>query len=278
MLNSFFVSQSTLDDTAHLLPNECIVNDEYSLSAVKIQPSEVRDVLITLNVGKASGPDGINNIVSRQTANELAIPLCQFFIFSLDSCNLPSSWKISNVCPIFKSGDPSLPYNFRPVSLLNTMETVFEKIISKHVFNFLIETRFFIPYQSGFLPGDSTINQLTFLYNKICKALDEGLEVRFIFSDISKAFDKVWYKGLIFKLKRAGIHEKLLAWFSDYLCNRCQRVVLPGCQSNTKHFNAGVPQGSVLFLVYINDIVEDIESGINLFADDTSLEIPATKV
>ena len=61
-------------------------------------------------------------------------------------------------------------------------EDVFEKIIFKHVFNFLIETRFFTPYQSGSLPGDSTVNQLTFLYNKTCKALDEGLEVRFIFS------------------------------------------------------------------------------------------------
>ena len=127
------------------------------------------------------------------------------------------------------------------------------------------------------LPGDSTVNQLTFLYNKICKALDEGLEVRFIFFDVSKAFDKVWHKGLIFKLNRAGIHEKLVAWFSDYLCNRCQKVVLPGCRSNTTHLNAGVPQGSVLgpllFLVYINDIVENIESGINLFADDTSLSL-----
>ena len=92
-----------------------------------------------------------------------------------------------------------------------------------------METRFFTPCQSGFLPGESTINQLIFLYNKICKALDEGLEIRFIFFDISKAFDKVWHKGLIFKLKRAGIEGKLLAWFSDYLSNRCQRVVLPGC-------------------------------------------------
>ena len=68
-----------------------------------------------------------------------------------------------------------------------------------------------------------------------------------------------------------------MSWFSDYLSNRCQRVVLPGCQSNTKYVNAGVPQGSILrlllFLVYINDIVENIESGINLFADDTSLSL-----
>ena len=107
--------------------------------------------------------------------------------------------------------------------------------------------------------------------------MDESSKVRFIFFDISKASDKVWHKGLIFKLKRAGIHGKLVAWFSDYLCNRCQRVVLQGCQSNTKHLNAGVPQGSVLgpllFLVYFNNIVENIESGINLFANDTSLSL-----
>ena len=107
--------------------------------------------------------------------------------------------------------------------------------------------------------------------------MDEGLEIRFISFDISKAFDKVWHKGLIFKLKRAGIRGKLLAWLSDYLSNRCQRVVLPGCQSNTKHLNACVPQGLILgpllFLVYVNDIVENIKSGINLFADYTSLSL-----
>ena len=77
------------------------------------------------------------------------------------------------------------------MSLLNTMEQVFEKIIYKNVFNYLIEIRFFTQGQSGFLPDDYIINQLIFLFNKICKALDEGLEIRFTFFDISKAFDKV---------------------------------------------------------------------------------------
>ena len=61
------------------------------------------------------------------------------------------------------------------------MEKVFERILYKHIFNYLNENSFFTPYQSGFLPGDSTDNQVTFLYNKICNALDEGLEIRFIF-------------------------------------------------------------------------------------------------
>ena len=125
------------------------------------------------------------------------------------------------------------------------------------------------------MPGDSTVNQLTYLYNTFCKALDDGLEVRVVFFDISKAFDKVWHRGLLLKLKHAGIKDNLLNWFSNYLYQRHQRVVVPGVSSSQAEIKAGVPQGSILgpllFLVYINDIVNDIEGHINLFADDTSL-------
>ena len=96
-----------------------------------------------------------------------------------------------------------------------------------------------------------------------------------IFLDVSKAFDKVWHKGLIYKLKKHGITGKLLKWFISYLSGRRQRVVLEGVCSDWRNVEAGIPQGSILgpllFLFYINDIVEHIESDINLFADDTSL-------
>ena len=82
--------------------------------------------------------------------------------------------------------------------------------------------------QSGFIPGDSTVNQLIFIYNTLCRALDDGLEVRAVFFDISKAFDKVWHKGLLVKLQKAGVSGPLLLWFKDYLSNRRQRVILPG--------------------------------------------------
>ena len=97
------------------------------------------------------------------------------------------------------------------------------------------------------------------------------------FCDISKAFDRVWHRGLLYKLQSVGIFGLLLQWFTDYLHNRKQRVVLPGANSDWTSANAGVPQGSILgpllFLLYINDIVENINSSIRLFADDTSLFI-----
>ena len=94
-----------------------------------------------------------------------------------------------------------------------------------------------------------------------------------VFCDISKAFDRVWHKGLLFKLKQAGIGSTLLQWLANYLLNRKQRVLISGGSSDWLPIGAGVPQGSILgpllFLIYINDIVMHINSTVKLFADDT---------
>ena len=143
-----------------------------------------------------------------------------------------------------------------------------------HMFNYFNDNSIITCLQSGFVPGDSTVNQLVDIYNTFCKGLDNGLEVRAVFCDISKAFDRVWHKCLIYKLKRAGINGLLLDWLSDYLTNRKQRVVILGGRSDWQFIRAGVPQGSILgpllFLLYINDIVADI-----LHVFDFSLTIPA---
>ncbi len=145
------------------------------------------------------------------------------------------------------------------------------------MFAFLDNNNILSPLQSGFVPNDSNVNQLLDIYNTFCKALDDGKEVRAIFCDISKAFDRVWHKGLLHKLEAAGISGRLLLWFENYLHDRRQRVVIPGSKSEWVSIKAGVPQGStlgpLLFLIYINDIVRQINCTIRLFADDTSLYV-----
>ena len=125
------------------------------------------------------------------------------------------------------------------------------------------------------MPGDSCISQLLSITHEIYQSLDCNLETRGIFLDISKAFDRVWHKGLLFKLKSNGIDGPLFNLLKNYLHNRKQRVVLNGQTSDWSEIKAGVPQGSVLgpllFLIYINDLPEGLQTNARLFADDTSI-------
>ena len=238
---------------------------------------EVESVLKSLPVAKATGPDGLSNRILRELSKELSVPYCFLFNESLSVGIVPSSYKEANVCPVPKAGDLSQLSSYRPISLLNSENKVLERLVFKYLFNHLRDNNLLSSLQSGFLPGDSTVNQLTFLYNTFCHALDSGKKVRAVFCDISKAFDRVWHAGLLVKLHAAGVTGNAHAWFADYLSNRKQRVVLPGAVSDWASIRAGVPQesilGPLLFLLYINDIVHDIGSNSRLFADDTSLFI-----
>ena len=150
-----------------------------------------------------------------------------------------------------------------------------EQLVYKHIYNYLIDNNLITSHQSGFTPGDYAVNQLMHITHEIGRALDEGKEVRVVFCDISKAFDRVWHKGLLRKLESIGIRGSLLSWVKNYLSERKQRVVINNSTSSWRDINIGVPQGSIvdplLFIVFINDILTDINSTITLFADDTSL-------
>ena len=145
------------------------------------------------------------------------------------------------------------------------------------LFNYFIQNKLFTESQSGFIPGDSFAAQLLSISLEIYKSFDcnPSYGTRGTFLDISKVFNKVWHKGLIFKLKSYSVDGSLLKLMENYLTGCQQRVILNGWTSAWKNILTGVPQGSVLgpllFLIYINDLLNGIQSICKIFADDTSL-------
>ena len=183
-------------------------------------------------------------------------------------------WKKANVVPVHKKGNNQRLENYRPISLLPICSNIFERLIYNEMFTFLTENNLISPNQSGFRPGDSCVNQLLATTHEIYKSIDEGFGVRGVFLDISKAFDKVWHESLLLKLNQNGISGNLLELLRDFFSYRKQRVVLNGQHSSWDNVNARVPHGSIigpLFLIYINDLSNNLSSNCKLFADDTSL-------
>ena len=124
-------------------------------------------------------------------------------IFSqcIDTGSFPLEWKKAKLVPVHKTGDKQCLKNYRPVSLFPICGKKFERLIFNVMFRFLNKNNLISSNQSGFRPGDSSIYQLLSITHEIYKSFEDGFEVRGVVLDISKAFDKVWDKGIIFKLK-----------------------------------------------------------------------------
>lgn len=216
------------------------------------------------------------------TADTICYPLSNLFNLSLEQGVYPSKWKLAHVLPLFKKGDKCIASNYRPISLISCVGKLFERIIHKHLHNYLLDNRLIYKFQSGFLQGHSTTYQLIELYHNIAKNANEHLNSCVIFCNISKAFDRVWHKGLLHKLQHYGFQGNILAWLKDYLLNRSQKVVVHDSFSSIGFIKAGVPQGSVLgpllFLIYINDLADDLLGFTRLFACDTSISYHSSNV
>ena len=276
VFNTYFASQCTThaDNDAPPLPN-FTYRTEARMGDFTVDDTSVSKVLSSLRLTSASGPDNIGNILLKNTATSISKPLAKIFNMSLNVSHFPDSWKRSNICPVFKKSNKQIKSNYRPISLLCNVSKVFERLVYNHLYEYLLSNNLLTEKNSGFKANDSTVNQLISILHNIYNGLENSKEARMVFLDISKAFDKVWHVGLLFKLRQLGLSETMIRWIDSYLSNRFQRVIIHGQTSSWLPVQAGVPQGSILgpllFLVYINDIVDDLTCDVRIFADDTSI-------
>lgn len=236
--------------------------------------SDIYTKLSSLDISKGPGPDGIPPILLKSCSFNLSRPLFYIFNLSLSSGNFPHFWKLSFITPIFKSGDRSSVVNYRPISILSVIPKVFESLVCDFLSPKL--DPLLIDQQFGFRPRRSTELNLLTHADYLADALESGCQVDTIYTDFTKAFDRVSHEILLQKLNILGFQDPLLSWFRSYLDQRRQVVRLGNFHSYEIENPSGVPQGShlgpLLFNVFINDIHECLRhSEFLLFADDLKL-------
>ena len=237
---------------------------------------EVNDLINILNPSKSVGPNSIPikllKIIGHSVSPLLALLVNQSF----QSGIFPDKLKIAKVISLFKKGNPELPSNYRPISLLPIFSKIFEKLMYRRLYRFLEIHNILYSLQFGFQENHSIDHALVSLTEAIRNTLDNKRFGCGIFIDLQKAFDTVNHKILLSKLEHYGIRGCALQWFRSYLSDRKQYVSVNGSNSDLLSITCGVPQGSVLgpllFLIYINDLPNASKRlTFYLFADDTNI-------
>ena len=243
---------------------------------------EIMKLINSLPLKSSHGHDNISNVMLRTIVNEISHPLSLLINQSLLQGIFPTSMKLAEVVPLFKSKDRYMETNYRPISLLTTMSKVLEKVVYARVYKFLTKTEQISETQYGFRAKHSCEHAVGQLIGTILKNLENNKTTISVLLDLSKAFDTIEHSIMLEKLELYGVRGLPLQWFKSYLSDRVMRVKCrTACSSGvaiSENFpiEFGTPQGSCLgpliFLIFVNDMslhVSDVE--LVQFADDTTL-------
>jgi len=272
--NDLFASVFTREDLL-TVPTVDIKNPSSVLSSIVISEVNVQKILKNLRPDKSPGPDNIHPRILKECANELAGPLATLFRSTMEQSQLPREWKDAHVTPVYKNGTRTSANNYRPISLTSVCCKVLEKLIRDAVLDHMLQNKFLSDKQHGFVHGRSCTTQLLKVIDLWTEILDQGGAIDSVYLDFAKAFDTVPHERLLVKLASYGISGQVLHWIRHFLTGRRQRVAVAGAFSTWIEVLSGVPQGSVLgpilFVCFINDMPDVVESFVYMYADDSKI-------
>ena len=211
--------------------------------------------------------------VLKEAASAFAPYLCFIFQQSIHTGSVPADWKHANIIAYHSSRTEA--HNYRPVSLTSVPCKLLAHIMFRLIMTHLDAQNVLVDRQHGFRSNRSCETQLINSIEHLARSINYRNQTDLLILDFSKAFDTVSHKRLLLTLEYYGIRGHRLNWMQSWLLNRTKQVVLEGEHSEKSNVKSGVPQGTVLgplcFLLYINDMGNNISSNLKLFADDTLL-------
>jgi Reverse transcriptase (RNA-dependent DNA polymerase) len=276
LFNNYFSSvfeSNTKKNSSDYSPYSFRPLDSSVISSIEIDYVLVSKLFKEVNVVSGPGSDGVHPLILSRCHNTLAVPLTTIFHKSLNEGCFPKIWKNSYVSPIFKSGKKNNIKNYRPISKPPIFGKILEKIVAQQL-TASFASQLLTLANHGFVRGRSINTNLISYTDFIHSAIDAGYQVDAIYTDFSKAFDKLDHNLLISKLSQLGIFGNLLIWLKSFVQDRRQAVVIKGFTSDFCDISSGVPQGThlgpLLFILYLFDIDVVFKSSNHLlYADDT---------
>lgn len=249
-------------------------------------PSEIQHIIAHLDPNTASDIFDIAPAMLKELAPTLAPQLCSLFNDCLLQNIYPDILKTTKAIALPKNKITHLPANFRPISLLPIIGKIFDTLINKQLMLHLTTHNLISPHQYAFRPNSDTTMALTTIIDDITKNVQNKIPTIAIMLDLTKAYDTISHKKLLYKLKNEfNFHPNTLALFSSYFTNRTQSLHTTSAQSTFQTITHGIPQGSTLsttlFLLYTNTISKTSQHGtIYTYADDTTviLSAPTTEI
>ncbi|GFW38517.1 probable RNA-directed DNA polymerase from transposon X-element [Trichonephila clavipes] len=239
-------------------------------------PSEVCEVIWNLKNKKAPGKDNVKNIALKSLPINAITYLTKVFNKCLLHNYFPQAWKHAIITVLPKPGkNHKLAINYRPISLLSTIGKVFEKIILTRIKNFTVANEIIPKFQHGFQEKTSTSHQLLRVSNLIIGGFNNGKTTGGVFLDVEKAFDRMWHRGLIFKMIQLNFPDYIINLTHSFLTNRTFQVRIEATTSRIAHIEAGSPQGSnlspIVYNIYTYDFPTSPLVEVCLFADDAAI-------